>query len=139
VAEGYRTLREVGALDRVKAPHRIRPPERADCLFDPRLGRMLIEARKEHCLAEVLPIVAALESSDPRERPAEKTREAMRRMPSGRSGESDFIFTAPVVAGSRPFPRRTGGGGNAMPWRKFCGPAFSQRPPRDGMGERPPT
>jgi ATP-dependent helicase HrpA len=90
VAEGYRTLREVNALDRDKnltdyGRMMARLP------VDPRLGRMLIEARREKCLAELLPIVAALESNDPRERPAEKLREADAAHARWKDGESDFI------------------------------------------------
>ncbi len=90
IAEGYRTLREVDALDRDKnltdfGRRMARLP------VDPRLGRMLIEARKEHCLAEMLPIIAALESNDPRERPSEKTREADAAHARWKDGESDFI------------------------------------------------
>jgi ATP-dependent helicase HrpA len=90
VSEGYRTLREVGALDREK---RLTDQGRrmARLPVDPRLARMLIEARAQHCLAEVLPIVAALESNDPRERPAEKTREADAAHARWKDGESDFI------------------------------------------------
>ena len=68
VSEGYRTLREVGALDRDKNLTEY-GRRMARLPVDPRLGRMLIEAREEHCLAEMLPIIAALESNDPRERP----------------------------------------------------------------------
>ncbi len=90
VAEGYRTLLEVGALDRGRnltedGRRMARLP------VDPRLGRMLIEAHKEHCLAEMLPIIAALESNDPRERPAEKTREADVAHACWKHSESDFI------------------------------------------------
>ena len=90
IAEGYRTLREVDALDRDKnltdyGRRMARLP------VDPRLGRMLIEARKEHCLAEMLPIIAALESNDPRERPSEKTREADAAHARWKDAESDFI------------------------------------------------
>jgi ATP-dependent helicase HrpA len=42
---------------------------------DPRLGRMILEARHHDCLREVLIITAALSIQDPRERPAD-TREA---------------------------------------------------------------
>jgi ATP-dependent helicase HrpA len=42
---------------------------------DPRLGRMILEARHHDCLHEVLIITAALSIQDPRERPAD-TREA---------------------------------------------------------------
>ncbi|MEX1114240.1 MAG: ATP-dependent RNA helicase HrpA [Akkermansiaceae bacterium] len=90
VSEGYRTLREVGALDKEK---QLTDSGRqmARLPVDPRLGRMLIEARKEHCLAEVLPIVAALESNDPRERPAEKAREADAAHARWKDGDSDFV------------------------------------------------
>jgi ATP-dependent helicase HrpA len=122
VAEGYRTLREVGALDREKnltdSGRQI-----ARLPVDPRLGRMLIEARKEHCLAEVLPIVAALESSDPRERPAEKTREADAAHARWKDGESDFISLLRLWQDLARF--RDGKGRwqrNAL--RKYCGPAF---------------
>lgn len=122
IAEGYRTLREVGALDREK---RLTDYGRqiARLPVDPRLGRMLIEARKEHCLAEVLPIVAALESSDPRERPAEKTREADAAHARWKDGESDFISLLRLWQDLARF--RDGKGRwqrNAL--RKYCGPAF---------------
>jgi ATP-dependent helicase HrpA len=122
VSEGYRTLREVGALDKDKnltdSGRQI-----ARLPVDPRLGRMLIEARKEHCLAEVLPIVAALESSDPRERPAEKTREADAAHARWKDGESDFISLLRLWQDLARF--RDGKGRwqrNAL--RKYCGPAF---------------
>jgi len=122
VAEGYRTLREVGALDMDK---RLTDYGRqiARLPVDPRLGRMLIEARKEHCLAEVLPIVAALESSDPRERPAEKAREADAAHARWKDGESDFITLLRLWQDLARF--RDGKGRwqrNAL--RKFCGPTF---------------
>jgi len=90
VAEGYRTLREVDALDHDKKLTDY-GRKMARLPVDPRLGRMLLEARKEHCLAEMLPIIAALESNDPRERPAEKTREADEAHARWKDGESDFI------------------------------------------------
>ena len=122
VAEGYRTLREVGALDREKNLTDY-GRQIARLPVDPRLGRMLIEARKEHCLAEVLPIVAALESSDPRERPAEKTREADAAHARWKDGESDFISLIRLWQDLARF--RDGKGRwqrNAL--RKYCGPAF---------------
>lgn len=90
VSEGYRTLREVDALDRDRnLTDYGRKISRLP--VDPRLGRMLIEARKEQCLAEMLPIIAALESNDPRERPAEKTREADQAHARWKDGDSDFM------------------------------------------------
>jgi len=43
---------------------------------DPRLSRMLIEAARKGCLAQVTVIAAALSIQDPRERPAERQSEA---------------------------------------------------------------
>ena len=90
---------------------------------DPRLGRMLIEARKEHCLAEMLPIIAALESNDPRERPAEKTREADAAHARWKDGESDFIGILRLWHDVAKF-RDDRGRWKRNALRKFCGPAF---------------
>ncbi len=122
VAEGYRTLREVGALDKEK---RLTDYGRqiARLPVDPRLGRMLIEARKEHCLAEVLPIVAALESSDPRERPAEKAREADAAHAKWKDGDSDFISLLRLWQDLARF-RDNRGRWQRNALRKYCGPAF---------------
>ncbi len=90
VAEGYRTLREVGALDKERNLTDY-GRQMARLPVDPRLARMLLEARQEKCLAEVLPIVAILESSDPKERPAEKLREADVAHERWKDIDSDFM------------------------------------------------
>jgi len=59
--------------------------------LDPRLSRMLIEAKKEGCIPEIAVIAAALSIQDPRERPAEKTREADRMHALFDDPGSDFI------------------------------------------------
>ena len=46
--------------------------------IDPRIARMILEAKKKGCLAEILVIAAALSVQDPRERPAGKEAEADR-------------------------------------------------------------
>jgi ATP-dependent helicase HrpA len=122
ISEGYRTLREVDALDRDKNlteyGHRM-----ARLPVDPRLGRMLIEAEKEHCIAEMLPIIAALESNDPRERPAEKTREADAAHARWKDGESDFIGILRMWNDVGRFREgRRGWKRNAL--RKYCAGAF---------------
>ncbi len=122
ISEGYRTLREVNALDREKNLTDY-GRQMARLPVDPRLGRMLIEARKEHCLAEVLPIVAALESSDPRERPAEKTREADAAHAKWKDAESDFISLLRLWNDLAKF-RDARGRWQRNALRKFCGPAF---------------
>ncbi len=121
-SSGYRTLREVHALDRDKNLTDY-GRQMARLPVDPRLGRMLIEAHKENCLAEVLPIVAALESNDPRERPAEKTREADAAHAKWKDADSDFIALLRLWNDLDKF--RDGRGRwqrNAL--RKYCGPAF---------------
>ena len=85
MAEGYRTLREVGALDKDRELTEI-GMELGRLPVDPRMGRMLIEARVEMCGGGVTVIVAGLETSDPRERPAEKKREADAAHCGGRTG-----------------------------------------------------
>ena len=89
VAEGYRTLREVGALDRARELTEI-GRELVKLPVDPRMGRMLVEARHEGCEAEVTVIVAGLETGDPRERPAEKKREADAAHARWNDADSDF-------------------------------------------------
>ncbi len=122
VAEGYRTLREVGALDKDKNLTEY-GHEMARLPVDPRLGRMLIEARKDGCLAEVLPIVAALESNDPRERPAEKQREADAAQARWKDGDSDFISLLRMWNDLMKFRDQRGRWqGNQL--RKFCGSTF---------------
>ena len=122
VSEGYRTLREVNALDREKNLTDY-GRQMARLPVDPRLGRMLIEARKEHCLAEVLPIVAALESSDPRERPAEKAREADAAHARWKDGDSDFISLLRLWNDVARF-RDSRGRWQRNALRKYCGPVF---------------
>ena len=122
ISEGYRTLREVHALDREKnltdfGRRMARLP------VDPRLGRMLIEAQKEHCLAEMLPIIAALESNDPRERPSEKTREADAAHARWKDGESDFIGILRLWRDVSQF-RDERGRWKRNALRKYAAPAF---------------
>lgn len=90
ISEGYRTLREVGALDHEK---RLTDMGRklAKLPLDPRMGRMLLESSHEHCESEVTIIVAGLETSDPRERPAEKKRDADASHARWSDPDSDFI------------------------------------------------
>ncbi len=59
--------------------------------LDPRLSRMLIEAKKEDCIDEMTIIVAALSIQDPRERPVEKAQEADRVHATFHDPQSDFV------------------------------------------------
>ena len=90
INEGFRTLRELGALD---AQNRLTPYGRlmSSLPIDPVISRIIIEANKYNCLSEIVIIAAALAIQDPRIRPAEKERladEAHRRFADPKS---DFI------------------------------------------------
>jgi ATP-dependent RNA helicase HrpA len=73
IADGVRLLEELGALAPGGGATRLTPLGRklARLPVDPRLGRMILEARHHGCIREVLIITAALSIQDPRERPAE--------------------------------------------------------------------
>ncbi len=90
IREGYKTLREIGAIDAAK---KLTPIGRslARLPLDPRLGRMLLEARRENAAAEALVLVAGLSIQDPRERPSDRAEEADRAHAEWRDEESDFL------------------------------------------------
>ncbi len=78
VRDGLRLLTELGAIragGHERGTVRLTPVGRslARLPVDPRLGRMLVEADRQGCLREVLPIVAGIAIPDVRERPAEET------------------------------------------------------------------
>lgn len=70
IADGYQLLNELGAVDDDNA---LTPmgQELARLPLDPRVGRMIMEARERGALAEVLVIASALSLQDVRDRPME--------------------------------------------------------------------
>ncbi len=58
---------------------------------DPTVGRMILQARAEHCLREVLIIAAGLSIQDPRERPLERQAQADAAHRRLAHGDSDFL------------------------------------------------
>lgn len=90
VADGYRTLEELGALDR---EGRLTALGRrlAGLPVDPRIGRMLLAAQDHRCLRELLVIAAALSVQDPRERPLDKQQAADEIHATFAHPESDFL------------------------------------------------
>lgn len=68
IREGYQTLLELGAVDQRWRITRL-GHELAKLPVDPRFGRMILAAREENSLKEVLIIAAALATQDPRVRP----------------------------------------------------------------------
>ncbi|MBW6435570.1 ATP-dependent RNA helicase HrpA [Actinoplanes hulinensis] len=89
ITDGIKLLEELGALE----DRKLTPMGRqlAQLPVDPRLARMVIEADRQECLAEVMVIAAALSIQDPRERPAEKQQQADERHARFTDKESDFF------------------------------------------------
>jgi len=71
VADGYQLLNELGAVTEERA---LTPlgDQLAKLPIDPKVGRMLLAAKEENCLTEVLVIASALSVPDPRMRPMER-------------------------------------------------------------------
>jgi ATP-dependent helicase HrpA len=59
--------------------------------LDPRISRMLLEARRENCLPEVCVLAAALSVRDPRERPPDQAAQADAVHAAFRDPGSDFL------------------------------------------------
>jgi ATP-dependent helicase HrpA len=68
IAEGYRVLQELGALDDDRALTQL-GARLARFPVDPRVSRMIVAGAEFGCLEEVLIVAAALNIQDPRERP----------------------------------------------------------------------
>jgi len=99
VRDGIDILLELGAIEaeekETRGPtHPWRLTERGRIMarlpLDPRISRMIIEARKEGCLPEVAIVAAALSVQDPKERPAEKESQADRVQAQFKDPASDF-------------------------------------------------
>ena len=90
VRDGIRLLQELAALDDAE---RLTPLGRrlAQLPVDPRLGRMVLEADRLGCAAEVIVIAAALSIQDPRERPADKREAADQSHARFADERSDFL------------------------------------------------
>lgn len=90
VTDGYQLLQELGAVD---SRRQITETglQLAKLPLDPRVGRMILAAKHESCLAEILIIASVLSIQDPRERPMDK-REAADNAHAKFAGEgSDFM------------------------------------------------
>ncbi len=72
IREGYATLRELGAITSSGKLTYI-GKTMARLPLDPRISRIILQARKENALNEILIISSALSIQDPRQRPIEQT------------------------------------------------------------------
>jgi ATP-dependent helicase HrpA len=90
VADGYQLLAELGAVDE---RNQLTPVgwQLAKFPIDPRIARMILAAKQEGCLAEVLVIAAALSIQDPRERPYDRADAADRAHEAFQDERSDFL------------------------------------------------
>ncbi|MFN9744976.1 MAG: ATP-dependent RNA helicase HrpA, partial [Betaproteobacteria bacterium] len=92
IADGYALLAELGAVDEANeltATGR----ELARLPLDPRVGRMILEARDRQALTEVLVIAAALSGQDVRDRPQEQQQAADQKHQPFDAERSEFMGT----------------------------------------------
>jgi ATP-dependent helicase HrpA len=90
INDGYRLLRELGAIDAddrlTRIGHRL-----ARLPVDPRIGRMILAAEELDCLAQVLVIASGLSVADPRERPPDAEARAKVAHQRYQDERSDFM------------------------------------------------
>ena len=99
IRDGIDILMELGAIETeakdkngATTPYRLTERGRimARLPLDPRISRMILEAREEGCLPEIVVIAAALSIQDPRERPADKEAQADQAHAKFKDPASDF-------------------------------------------------
>jgi ATP-dependent helicase HrpA len=93
ITDGVRLLQELGALAARGGPAGLTAIGRklARLPVDPRLGRMILEAKRTGCVGEVLIITAGLSIQDPRERPADAREAADAMHARFAAAGSDFL------------------------------------------------
>ncbi len=114
VRAGYDLLHELGALSDTQEMTE-RGHELAALPLDPTFGRMLLHARQEGCLDDMLIIAAGMSIPDPRERPEDKKELANAAHKRFASPESDFLGLLKIWNAA---PEPQGSGKNAL--RRFC-------------------
>ena len=90
IADGYQLLQEIGALDEGRALTKV-GRQVAKLPLDPRIARMILAAKDQHCLSEMLIIASALSIQDPRERPMENRENAERAHQIFVEPQSEFL------------------------------------------------
>ncbi|MGH8199668.1 MAG: ATP-dependent RNA helicase HrpA [Steroidobacteraceae bacterium] len=90
INDGVRLLEELQAMSGERRVTRL-GRQIAALPVDPRLGRMLLAASRQRCLAEMLVIAAFLETQDPRERPADAAQQADAKHAPFADARSDFL------------------------------------------------
>ena len=113
VAQAYKTLEELGAIDRKRRLTEI-GRTLARIPVDPRIGRFLIGGRDEGCLREAVIVASALSVQDPKERPLDKQEQASQAHAKFRDKRSDLTGWLRWWHGLQ----EAGTSNNAL--RKFC-------------------
>lgn len=90
VNEGYKTLFDIGAIDEDRKLTQL-GKQIARFPLDPHLARMIIQAKDEGALPEVLILASFLSIQDVRERPTEKAEAADQAHAKWKDPKSDFI------------------------------------------------
>ncbi|ARP86094.1 ATP-dependent RNA helicase HrpA [Bordetella genomosp. 9] len=107
IADGYHLLQELGAIEPASRPARgddadgdapgpayvltRTGQELARLPLDPRIGRMILAAREQQCLAEMLIIASALSIQDPRDRPMQEREAAENAHAKFADDKSEFL------------------------------------------------
>ena len=90
ITDGYQLLQELGAVDSNRRITEL-GTQLARLPLDPRVGRMILAAKKEGALREILIIASALSIQDPRERPMDKREAADQAHAKFSDEKSDFM------------------------------------------------
>ncbi len=90
IADGYQLLTELGAVDEANELTAI-GRELGKLPLDPRVGRMILEARSREALAEILVIASALSGQDVRDRPMEQQQAADEKHKKFDDEKSEFV------------------------------------------------
>ncbi|MBU0751910.1 MAG: ATP-dependent RNA helicase HrpA [Gammaproteobacteria bacterium] len=91
ITDGYQLLAELGAIDEATKDLTATGRELAKLPLDPKIGRMILAARQEGCLAEMVIIASALAAQDPRERPQEQAAAADQAHAKWKDERSEFL------------------------------------------------
>ncbi|CAM3729503.1 ATP-dependent RNA helicase HrpA [Bordetella sputigena] len=102
IADGYHLLQELGAIEAVQRDEQDAAAgpafvltrtgqELARLPLDPRIGRMILAAREQQCLTEMLIIASALSIQDPRDRPMQEKEAAENAHAKFADDKSEFL------------------------------------------------
>jgi ATP-dependent helicase HrpA len=92
IADGYQLLNELGAVDDANEITKL-GMDLARLPLDPRVGRMILEAKDREALAEVLVIAASLSVQDVRDRPIDQQQQADTKHKQFDDERSEFMGT----------------------------------------------